>query len=252
MATTFSNQPKILRGAFVEFGLSLPPLFVVFQFNPVLITRTRTATSAAAAAGGAGNATSQRCEAARQQRSQYFNLLQQVAADKSKLFTDLRAGQSLNVSPESISFDIRLDATDKLDSGDGITEQFGISPQLSTLELMITPKTQSILGGLASAALSLLSGSSSTFAFFSEDKNPPIILFVWGRKKVLPVNITNMSIKEEEFSTDLNPTRATITVTLEVLEGPNLPFIYSKTMKEVMSVLNLANIADIANTIVPA
>ena len=63
---------------------------------------------------------------------------------------------------------------------------------------------------------------------------------------------TNMQIKEEEFSTDLNPTRATITVSLEVIEGPNLPFLYTKTLKEVMSALNLANIADIANTIVPA
>ncbi len=249
MATTFSNQPKILRGAFVEFGLSLPPLFVVFQFNPVMITRTRSATAAAAAAASTANPAAQRLEAARQQRTQYFNILQQLSADKSKLFTDLRAGQMLNVRPETISFDIRLDATDKLDSGDGITEQFGIAPQLSTLELMITPKTQSVLGGLATA---LLGGPSGSFAFFSEDKNPPIILFVWGRKKVLPVNITNMSIKEEEFSTDLNPTRATITVALEVIEGPNLPFLYTKTMKEVMSVLNLANIADIANTIVPA
>ena len=34
----FKNKPKILRGAFVEFGLSIPPLFVVFQFNPVHLT----------------------------------------------------------------------------------------------------------------------------------------------------------------------------------------------------------------------
>ena len=114
---------------------------------------------------------------------------------------------------------------------------------------MITPKTQSVLGGLVTA---LLGGPRGSFAFFSQDKNPPIILFIWGRKKVLPVNITSMQIKEEEFSTDLNPTRATITVSLEVIEGPNLPFLYTKTLKEVMSALNLANITDIANTIVPA
>src|SRR6266542_3962089 len=43
MPSGFSNQAKILRGAFVEFGISLPPLIVVFQFNPLTITRTRTA-----------------------------------------------------------------------------------------------------------------------------------------------------------------------------------------------------------------
>lgn len=249
MSSGFSNQPKILRGAFVEYGLSLPPLFVVFQFNPVLITRTRTASAGGAGAGAGGNSPAARCETQRQQMVQNTSLVKQVAANKSKLFTDFRSGQSLNVTQETISFDIRLDATDKLNRGDGITEQFGIAPQLSTLELMITPKNQSVLGGLATA---LLSSATPGFAFFSEDKNPPIILFIWGRKKVLPVNITNMSIKEEAFSTDLNPTRATITVSLEVIEGPNLPFLYTKTLKEVMSALNLANVADIANTIVPA
>ena len=240
----FSNQPKILRGAFVEFGLSLPPLFVVFQFNPMTITRTRTAQI------GGTDPTAQRCEAAERQINQNMSFIQRVArTDGGSLFSDLRAGQTITVKQETINFDIRLDATDKLNDGDGITEQFGISPQLSTLELMVAPKSQSVLGGLATA---LLGGPRGSFAFFSEDKNPPIILFVWGRKKVMPVNITNMQIKEEEFSTDLNPTRATVTVSLEVIEGPNLPFLYTKTMKEVMSVLNLANIADIANTVVPA
>jgi hypothetical protein len=245
MSNGFSNQPKILRGAFVEFGLSLPPLLVVFQFNPLTITRTRTASTG----GAGGDQAAQRCEVARRQTQQYFSFIQRLGADPSKLVTDLRGGQVVTVKEETLSFDIRLDATDKLNDGDGLTEEFGIAPQLSTLELMMAPKTQSVMGGLATA---LLGGPSKGFAFFSEDRNPPIILFVWGRKKVMPVNITNLQIKEEEFSTSLNPTRATVTVSLEVIEGPNLPFLYTKTMKEVMSVLNLANIGDAANAIVPA
>ena len=234
MSSGFPNQAKILRGAFVEYGLSLPPLFVVFQFNPLTITRGRTVTAAN--------------DATRQAMLQQ-SFVGQIKENAGALFKDFRAGQTLTVTQETIGFDIRLDATDKLNQGDAITEQFGIAPQLSTLELMVTPKNQSVLGGVATL---LLGGAKGSFAFFSEDKNPPIILFVWGRKKVLPVNITSMQIKEEEFSTDLNPTRATITVALGVIEGPNLPFMYTKTLKEVMSVLNLANITDIANTIVPA
>jgi hypothetical protein len=234
MASGFSNQAKILRGAFVEYGLSLPPLFVVFQFNPLTITRSRTATSAN--------------NQARRDRLK-ASFVGGAISKPGNLVSNLREGQTLTVKEETLGFDIRLDATDKLNSGDAITQQFGIAPQLSTLELMITPKNQSVMGGLATL---LLGGATGSFAFFSEDQNPPIILFVWGRKKVLPVNITSMQIKEEEFSTDLNPTRATITVALEVIEGPNLPFLYTKTLKEVMSALNLANIGDIANTIVPA
>lgn len=233
----FSNQAKILRGAFVEFGISLPPLIVVFQFNPLLITRTRTA-SIKPPATPAGT-----------QGAQTLGFVQQLAASKGKSLLDIRAGQTLTVRQETLGFDIRLDATDKLNDGDGITEQFGIAPQLSTLELMMLPKNQSLLGGAVSA---LLGGAPKQFAFFDDAKNPPVILFVWGRKKILPINITNMSIKEEEFSTDLNPIRATVTVSLEVIEGANAPFLYTKALKEVMSALNLANIGDIANTMVPA
>jgi hypothetical protein len=53
------------------------------------------------------------------------------------------------------------------------------------------------------------------------------------------------------FSADLNPLRATVNVSLTVIEGKNLAYKYSKAMLEVMSVLNLANIADIANVVIP-
>src|SRR5581483_3574531 len=152
------------------------------------------------------------------------------------------------VSPETLSFDIRLDATDKLNDGDTITEQFGVAPQLSTLELMMVPKSQSVMGAAVSA---LIGGASKAFTLVDQANNPPVILFIWGRKKVMPVNITSMSIREEEFSTDLNPTRVTVSVNLEVIEGPNVAYIYTKGLKEVMSLLNLANIGDIANTIIP-
>jgi hypothetical protein len=60
-----------------------------------------------------------------------------------------------------------------------------------------------------------------------------------------------MNITETEFATDLNPIRATIAVNLTVIEGKSVPYLYSKAMVEAMSVLNLANIADVANVVVP-
>ena len=64
MSDGFPNKPRILRGAFVEFGLSLPPLVVVFQFNPLQLTRNRSLTftapntqDAGARAGRRGTAT---------------------------------------------------------------------------------------------------------------------------------------------------------------------------------------------------
>jgi hypothetical protein len=233
MASGFGNQPKILRGAFVEFGLSLPPCIVVFQFNPDTITRTRTATV-------------QSPPTPRTNSGQNMDMVRKI--QESSLFKDMRSGQTIVVNPETFAFDIRLDATDKLNEGDGLTENFGVTPQIATLERMMLPKNQSLLGGAIGA---LLGGSTQSFSFCDDAKNPPIILFVWGRKKVMPVNITNMTIHEQEFSADLNVTRATITVALQVIEGPNAPYLYSRGMGEAMSLLNLANIGDLASTFIP-
>jgi len=236
MSGGFSNQPKILSGAFVEFGISIPPLIVVFQFNPLTISRTRAATPNAPRTPQAA------------QGAQNLDFIQQIGASKGKSLVSFRNGQTITVQQEKLSFDIRLDACDKLNDGDTLTEQFGISPQLATLELMMLPKSQSLMGGAISA---LLGGKPKDFSFFDEARDPQIILFVWGRKRILPVNILSMQINEQEFSTDLNPRRAVVSVSLEVIEGPNLPFLYTKALKEVMSLLNLANIGQLANTMVP-
>jgi len=239
MSDGFPNKPRILRGAFVEFGLSLPPLFVVFQFNPVQLTRNRGLTFSFPGAptqppGGGGPAPAAPSRTLRQFHGDFSNLL------------DLQKQQLVTVQEQTIGFDIRLDATDRLDEGDTITEQFGIAPQLSTLELMANPKEESLLGAAVSALLGKPKGLS-----FTRGANPPLILFVFGRKRVLPVNINSMNITETEFSTDLNPIRATIAVNLTVIEGKSVPYLYSKAMTEAMSLLNLANLADITNVAVP-
>lgn len=236
----FRNKPRILRGAFVEYGLSIPPLFVVFQFNPVQLSRSRSLYFSV--------------PRSRQKIENLIaNLLGQEARwlslkdvhQENKDLLELRDAQKVEVQEESISFEIRLDATDKLNEGDPITEQFGIAPQLATLEAMVQPKSESLLGRLL-PDLSTKKGYS-----YTKSKNPPMILFIWGRKRVLPVNINSLNITETVFSTDLNPTRATVSVSLTVIEGPNIPYTYSKAMKEAMSVLNLANLTDVADVVIP-
>ena len=236
MSDGFPNKPKILRGAFVEFGLSLPPLLVVFQYNPLQLTRNRTLSFAvpnetSAATGASANAP---------QRT-----LRQFHADTANLL-DLQKKQLVTVSEQTIGFELRLDATDQLDERDGITEQFGIAPQIATLELMVHPKSESLLGALADLVLGKPAGFS-----FTRSENPPLVLFVFGRKRVLPVNITSMNITETEFSAALNPVRATVAVNLTVIEGPNVPYLATKALTEAMSALNLANATDVANVVVP-
>ena len=235
MPDGFPNKPKILRGAFVEFGLSLPPLVVVFQFNPLQVTRNRSLTFAVpnppSPPPGAPASTAQP-RTLRQFHGQFSDLL------------DLQKQQLVTVQEQVVGFDIRLDATDKLNESDTITEQFGIAPRLATLELMVYPKEESLIGQAA------VLGSSGGFSF-TRCANPPLVLLIFGRKRVLPVNINSMNITETEFSADLNPIRATVAVNLTVIEGKSVPYLYSKVMTEAMSVLNLANIGDIANVVIP-
>jgi hypothetical protein len=230
-------KPKILRGAFVEFGLSFPPLVVVFQYNPLQLARNRDL--AFDLPGGQAAAQSSGVGKPRTLRDFHGH-------DDFKDLDKLRNSQLVTVNEQTISFEVRLDATDMLDRGDTITEQFGIAPQLSTLELMALPKAE----GLISGAVSALLGNANE-SRYPRRQNPPMILFIFGRKRVLPVNINSLHITETEFSSDLNPIRATVAMSLTVIEGKNAPYMYSNLMTETMSVLNLANIADIANVLIP-
>lgn len=232
----FRNQPKIQRGAFVEYGLSIPPLAVVFQFNPLQLSRSRsqsfTIPSSELTEEGQG-------PSLREFHQRFDDL------------TKLREAQDVKVEPESMSFDIRLDATDRLNDGDAQTAQFGIAPQLATLELLMEPKSESVLGAVIDDVRQQLGrGGKPKFTFTGTPK-PPMVLFIWGFKRVLPVNINSMQITETEFSPMLAPTRATVAVNLTVIEGENAPYKYSRLMQEVMSLQHLASSRDIAEIVIP-
>jgi hypothetical protein len=256
MPGSFTNQPKILRGAFVEYGLSIPPLFVEFQFNPQQLTRNRSLSYSVPGwrqqieknlAREDAERNPEAAERGETYQAQTISLRQFHKESDDLSF--IREHQKVTPSEESISFDIRLDATDDLNEGNPITQEFGIAPRLSTLELMVHPKEESLLG----AALGSLLGSSGGFSF-SRSPNPPMILFVWGLTRVLPVNINNLNITETQFDTKLNPVRASASVSLTVIEGPNPFYNYTKMAKEVMSVLNLTNmvsITEITDVVIP-
>ena len=236
------SKPRILHGAFVEFGLSVPPLLVAFQYNPLQLTRNRELTFAPMAqpAPRATRAHPNPTPPEPRPLRDFHGRKQFEDLD------ELRKNQLVTVQEQTIGFDVRLDATDKLDERDGIAEQFGIAPQLSTLELMVCPKGEGVLGGVVSELL----GQPKDY-IHPRRANPPLILFIFGRKRVLPVNINSIHITETEFSADLNPVRANVAVSLTVIEGKNAPYTYSRLMTETMSVLNLANIGDVADVVIP-
>jgi hypothetical protein len=45
----------------------------------------------------------------------------------------------------------------------------------------------------------------------------PLVLLVWGKSRVVPVDITGFTVAEEAFDPRLNPIRARVDLTLKVL-----------------------------------
>lgn len=244
MSGGFSNKPKILRGAFFEYGLSIPPLIVPFQFNPEQLTRSRS-NSYSVPNREAREALN---TAANRERTEGWWVPMREFHQREE-YSDLgklREEQQVSVQEETINFELKLDATDDLNDGDPITGEFGVGPRLSTLELMVMPKQDSIIG---KALESLVTGA--TGHSFTRSANPPMILFIWGRTRVVPVNINSMNITETEFNTVLSPIRATVSISMTVIEGANPLYKVTTAATEIKSLLNLANIADVADVLIP-
>lgn len=200
-----------LKGAFLNLGAGLLgalPNVVVFQFNPDRISRTPSLVRPPAPTSGAGN-------------------------------TD--AGQQPGEPGESISFSLRLDATDQLAAINPIAAGAGILPALSALELLMVPK----------GALSIdLFGAAGAKPHQHPPDRLPTVLFFWGPMRILPVTIGSMNISETQYDPLLNPVRAEISLSLQVLTPSQLAkdavlargaYAYSRGVKEVMAALNLAN-----------
>lgn len=114
---------------------------------------------------------------------------------------------------ESLSFEAIMDATDALDQGGSAEVQSGLAPRLAALEMLISPTSKALIDAdkLADAgALELLPAP------------PALTLLIWNANRVQPVRLRDLSIEEELFDQNLNPLRARLTLTVEVLSSDDL------------------------------
>jgi hypothetical protein len=118
---------------------------------------------------------------------------------------------------ESIKLEAEIDATDALEHPDQNANAvaFGIAPQLATLEGLINPTTAELL------ARNELSQRGTLEILPPE---APLVLFVWGKGRVVPVRVTEFSITEEAFDVALNPIRAKVSLGLRVMTTDDLGF----------------------------
>jgi hypothetical protein len=201
----------MLKGVLIEYALSLPPLALVFEFNPENISRTRTITLRAGNAPGT--------------RGGYdFTLPTETP----------RVAQGVTIEPETFSVKILLDATDRMNSGDPIASTLGVEPELATLRSMVEPKSQGPGGVQLLASL----GQGGQRAF-QRHESASVILFVWGTH-ILPVFLTSVAVDEKAHLPTLIPYRAEATLSMQVIEGNNPFFMVEKVRQVAMAALNTA------------
>jgi hypothetical protein len=118
---------------------------------------------------------------------------------------------------ETLTVEAEIDAVDQLefpDQNQSVVEA-GIAPQLAVLESLINPSAADILANKALASAGTLEIAPMESA---------LTLFVWGAKRIVPVEVTEFSITEEAFDPSLNPIRATVSLGFRVLSIDDLGF----------------------------
>jgi len=116
---------------------------------------------------------------------------------------------------ETFKLDAEIDATDQLEVADANTLQYGIFPQLSALETLVYPASQTLQRNFSLAQ----QGTLEIMPMLA-----PLTLFVWSANRIIPVRLTEFSITEEAFDPALNPLRAKVSLGMRVLSIDDLDF----------------------------
>ena len=118
---------------------------------------------------------------------------------------------------ESIKLEAEIDAADQLENPqqNPNTVQYGISPQLAALETMVYPTSQTLQNNYSLSQ----QGTLEIMPMLA-----PLSLFVWGVTRIMPVRLTEFSITEEAFDPALNPLRAKVSLSMNVLTIDDLFF----------------------------
>lgn len=198
-------SPRLLKGALIGVEIFNPlASVVVFQYNPDTMTRRLEPR----VAGGDG------------EHGEAFRL----------------AGPP----KETITLSVEIDATDQLEQANPIAVASGITPTLAALEMMLYPKSLTVIANTILSAIGTVETIPAT---------GPMILFVWGPTRVLPVRVTGLTITEDAYDTLLNPIRAKAELSLSVLSYADLKltspgnalFMVHQITKEALAMTNLFN-----------
>ena len=230
---------KVIKGAFVRLsaGLNMAvPEAIFFQFNPETLLHRWSQPIAPAAANG-------------HEVSDAFAIP--------------------GLPSETFSFNLAMDVADGQVSLNGAP--CGIYGRLAALEMLMFPDKASDqqVGTAGGAGAGSVPGGSGNAGGGSQEPRGvpatrlPIVLFVWGATRILPVRLTSLAITEKLYDAYLNPTHAEAQIELRVVTRDELrpltglparlaaaAYEYSQGQRTTLAMLQLARVtlSEILNT----
>jgi hypothetical protein len=228
--TGLQGSPRVEKGALVQLTpglIGVIPNVIPFQYNPNKLSRTLTP----------------------------WNPLQ---VDQTK-----RGAPSPTVQPfdpkETFHLTLEIDATDDLEDDKTVAKEVGIADRLAALKKLTLP-SDGLIGDLVADVKSIVGKAAKQVV----RPTVPVILFVWGAGRILPVRVTEFSVDETLFSPTLRPIQATVTLGLEVLTPDvfrcqrNLPeklavaaYNFTKLQDDALAVAHIANNVDALRGLLP-
>lgn len=228
----------LLKGALIEFmpTFLIPvPNVIVFQYNPETLTHTWS---------------------------------QPEAAEPSET-TENWPMAVKGMPGESFSFTIAVDANDEIADGSAPTAAIalvsGVYSRLAALEMLLYPTGpggSGLLGAVSAAEKAATISDATSFGPTTPvpASTLPVVLFVWGPGRIVPVRVTDLTITEQLYNETLSPTHAEAQLSLRVLTPAELQaagtdqhvlgalatvaYDYTLGLRQALAVANLANAAE--------
>lgn len=135
---------------------------------------------------------------------------------------------------ETVQVQIEVDAADQ---PGGAASFVGVHAPVAALEMLLYPKSIFVLLNWVRMQAGLVNVVAPA---------APLTLFVWGPTRVVPVRINEMTITEQAHDNMLNPVRARIDLSMQVLSYHDLPpthagsvlFMVHQVTKELLATSN--------------
>lgn len=185
--TGLTRSPKFEKGALVQLvkGLTgVVPNVIPFQYNPEKLSHTLTP----------------------------WNPFE---VDQTQ-----RGAQAPTVQPfdpkETFKLTLEIDATNDLEDDNPVAKLVGVADRLAALKKLTLP-SEGLAGDLINSAVGAARALVGKANRQAVRLTVPVVLFVWGPGRILPVRVTSFSAEETLFSPSLHPIQATVTLGLEVL-----------------------------------